>query len=282
MTNRYIDNEIKKSYSTHKINLSKLGLSKYPEVLADLVHVKILDLSNNKIDSIDCSKLPPSLEQMYISNNLLTKLNLSCAPKSLNTVFANNNKLRSIITFGSAVECIFVNYNRIKYMNRFSNSLEVVSCSNNDIEGFEDIANIVRLDCSFNCLKSFTCNDKVESLMINDNPLEMLKNVPKNSYINLTNTKLVNAKNVDKNVLFARHCSGLSNKVINDLKTEYAIKLQSKVKMMLTKKRYSKLKVMRDIKDISLMKPSTNPKLLKVYFDNPRSKIALKCLSPKY
>lgn len=277
--NNRIDLEVKKSYKTNIIDLSKCGFTSFPEIISDLSHIKVLNINNNKIKSIDLSKLPPFLEEINLNNNNITELNLNSSPKSLKIFSISNNKIKNIKMENSNIQCLFISNNKLVTVGKFNNNLHTAHFNNNDIIDFEDINNIKKLDCSNNKIKKFKCCEYIKCLNISNNPITILYNIPKNmNIINVRNTNINNSDNIDKNILFSKYNTGLSKSILNNLKNEYAIKIQSNTKKMLIQKKLPYIKIVRDIKELSNMSSSINPKILKVYFKNPTCKVAMRFL----
>jgi len=270
-----IELEIKKSYNTGTITLTKQSLVTIPELLSDLSHVRSLNLDDNKICYLDCDKLPPCIEQLFISNNSIKTLDLTNAPKTLKVVYANYNKIDKLVTGDCEVTCLFVHNNSLEQVDKLSDNILVLKCSKNKITNFKDLNKLEHLDCSNNRIKHFSGIHNLRVLDISNNPLESLTNLNKNmEMVVLKNTKLKTSTNIDSKLVFAKHCTGLPKDVETYLKSKYAVIIQSKVKSHILQKKYKFLKVIRDLEDLNNFKPNTNPKLLKVYFKKPNSKIA--------
>lgn len=272
-----VEDAIIQSCNTNELVLKDIGLTTLPRLLKNLVHVKTVHLENNKLTEIDCSELPKCVEQLFLSNNNLKKIDLSNAPFTLKTVYVNNNKLTELITKDSSVEFLFANNNNLKEVDELGKSLKVLQCQKNSITKFIDLGYIEQLSCSYNNIKTFTGVESLRSLNISNNPLEEIKNMSKRcSVIVLKSTKLKKSEKIDKNIIFADHLTGISHKLVNELKGYYATVLQSRVRGMIVRKQYQQLKVIRDLNDLNNLPKNFNPKILGSYLLKPKSKIAIR------
>lgn len=277
-----IEYEITKSRESPvgDIHLENMSLVTLPELIGDLSFIRSLHLNDNKISYLDCEKLPPFVENLFISNNSIKSLDLSKAPKSLTTVYANNNNINKIITDGSNIKYLFVDNNNLKEIDNLSGNLKVLHCSKNKISLFKNLGKVERLACSENMLKEFTGTPFLKVLDLSKNPLEKLVNIPKNmELVVLKSTQLQDPLLLDENFLFSKHYSGVPNSIEEYHKAKFATIIQANVRAYLAKKKYKFLRVIRDVNDLSDMKPNTNPKILKVYFRKPDLKIMRRYLT---
>lgn len=80
------------------LDLSGLGLTMVPEFIHEMKILKTLNLSNNRIRSIDSTIFPESLTTLSLSNNSLTFLGNNSIGnlKNLVALFVDSNKIQSL------------------------------------------------------------------------------------------------------------------------------------------------------------------------------------------
>lgn len=276
---RKLDERIKKSCETHSLNLSDLALTTVPKVVVGLTNLKTIDLRNNALTSIDCSKLPSGCDTLILDNNKLETLDLSNAPSTLRMVYANNNKIQRVVTYNSSIVNLFVDNNIIKTFDPFSDNIRQVSCKSNKIFQFQNLNKVEILHCSENAIEKFVSTPHIRVLWIDNNPLHSLKAISRNTeMIVVDKCNLSDPNNIDSSILFVPNVRGLSSFVTDSLKSIYATKIQKMVRGLITKRKYPQRLLIRDVKQIGQMQPNTDPKLLRVFFNKPISKIAMRSL----
>ncbi len=162
---------IKENYSLNGLKtlpsrLKVLTINNNSDKLAHLLPIlpptlKVLRLENNYLDSLP-SKLPDSLQYLYVSNNDLTRL--PALPSGLLVLNANHNQIDSFLSPLPP---------RLRELNISHNDLKAIN--------FEFAPSLERLDISHQLLTSVKINHltRLRELNINNNQIESI-NLPPN------------------------------------------------------------------------------------------------------
>ena len=88
---------IKILHQLEELKLTRCGLTSIPDYLSDFKALRRLDLSNNKLQSLDFNHVLPSLEEFSCSYNSLTEVSASIfKQKSLTKLTLSRNKIRGL------------------------------------------------------------------------------------------------------------------------------------------------------------------------------------------
>lgn len=159
-----IINSCKKEKKANLV-LDNCKLQIMPNDMNSMVYVTKLDLSNNFIDKINGSMLPPNLKSLNLSNNKLITIDLSTFPKTINELKMNNCKL--II---------------IKGLNTCYN-LHAFYCSNNNINSFPQLPmNLIKFVANNCSIKEFIGDfpEDLENVSLNNNLITKFPNFSNN------------------------------------------------------------------------------------------------------
>jgi Leucine-rich repeat (LRR) protein len=198
------------SYST--LDLSHMDLSHLPEInkhiksciiylfvtdneltelpdLTEYMHLQILDISNNKISSLN--KLPSSLLELNCNENKISELPSTISCPNLKRIECSNNNICDIPIYKNLTNLLCSN-NNIKSITGLKN-LEKLLCVNNKINIINSCDNLKYLDCSHNDVKQLQVMDKLVDLIINNNPInniDYFDKLIKLTYFEMFGTKI--------------------------------------------------------------------------------------------
>ena len=215
--------------------LSENNLSTLPD-LSDYISLKILDISHNKIDSLD--KLPSTLIEISCrSNRLKTIINCQHQCQNLERLDCSSNNISEI------PKC-----QKLKHLDCSDNivnsipillNLEKLICENNHITVIESCPNLKYLNCSFNKLSKLADYDRLIDLLCNNNMLSSLHSYKNIKYLEICNNKInivpyminLNELLCDKN-----STKNLSRKYIDCNKIDAKVMKNNIVHLLFTKK----------------------------------------------
>jgi hypothetical protein len=185
------------------LDLSGLGLSTLPDVIGQLVHLKVLDIKNNQFESLPSNiKNLRSLEVLNCGNNRLSSLpyeikELSC----LREFDCANNKFSRLpseiknFIYLQKFNCSGNQIESLPYEIKYLSCLQVLNCSNNKLSKLpyeiKDLKNLQELNCSGNqieslpyeikyltCLQVLNCgNNKLSALPFEIKGLKNLREI---------------------------------------------------------------------------------------------------------
>ena len=112
------------------ITFAESNLNVLPN-LSELLHIQMLDLSDNKLNEINGDLLPPNLVYLKCVNNRIMKIyNL---PKKLKCLHFSYNLVKYIDNIPETLEYFIGDNNFLKQLPKFSNKLIHLQVSNNQL-----------------------------------------------------------------------------------------------------------------------------------------------------
>ena len=188
LSNQNITNEQLLNIQFHR-NIKILDLSNNQITSLENVifptNLEILDLQNNQITSLQNVIFPTNIMKLLIENNQITSLQNVIFPTNLKFLYLENNQITSLenVIFPENLKSLELQYNQITSLENinFPRQLETIKLANNRIKIIKDITfpeSLIYLNLSYNNIEF------IENVRI---PVSLL-----NSYFNIYGNPLIN------------------------------------------------------------------------------------------
>lgn len=232
--NTFVDLEV--------LNLANNRFKKMPVILLDLPKLKVLNIKNNYVTTIDNVENLNALKILNLNNNKLSNVtnkldnltNLKILKICTNNLIALHltNNLIELKVSGNYLKLIdyFPNQANLLNLDLSNNSvseisflkpftrLKILNLSNNDLVDFKSDLNLVELYLQNNKINDFECNSsKLKILNLNSNKLTSVRVIdfPNLQKLSVSHNKLIRIPNLSRN--FGIIILDLSNNNINKL-----------------------------------------------------------------
>lgn len=222
-----INSAIRNQDSELKVN--HWNISTIPKELAHATHIRVLDISDNKISIIE--NLPPNLETLIARNNQIR--HIVDIPSSVTKIDMSVNYIDSIINIPHAIIELNVSRNIIKEFDGTDfTSLVKLEIQYNNLKKIDTSynQNLIYLNASCNNIIEYKLNEKIRECHFDHNNLEVIGFVPIDcriftaKYNNLTSVKYLPPSIVNVDFSFNRldrlpiWPNSLNSIIINDNK----------------------------------------------------------------
>jgi len=144
-----LQQRIKKSKRTGKLDISNMGLTTMPTLPPGLI---FLNCSNNRLTSL--GTLPPTLTELDCSNNQL--VTLPTLPSTLTHLCCSNDQLTTLPTLPSMLTWLACNCNQLTTLPILPSMLTLLICYDNQLTTLPTLPStlIEYIDCSHNRLQT--------------------------------------------------------------------------------------------------------------------------------
>ena len=212
------------------------------DIQINLINIRNLDLSRNKIENVENLKNAEKLKRIILNENEIKILDGKELPKKIKEFFLNENQIEKIsLKNFENMKILSLCKNKIKKIEFFNlKNLKYLDLSKNQIEttekqNFNNLKNLKELNLSFNkieCISFFDIHDKLQKLDLSNNIITKInkKIILENlKILDLSNNKIKNIKNFD--CIFPNlEILNLKNNLIGELIDIYAIDKMYKLK----------------------------------------------------
>jgi len=158
--------------------------------LSYLKHLKVIDLSGNKLKSIP--ELPEFIEEIQIKNNQIIDITSLAKLEYLVRMDCSNNLINKLPIIDS-LEVLEIGNNDLQTVPKLKN-LKKLSCPNNKINTISELKNIIILECDNNLLETVENYTTLAELYCNRNKISEIKNLNKLEILHCYGT---NMKQID-------------------------------------------------------------------------------------
>jgi len=166
-------------------------LNKIPIAISNLVNLKKLVISNNRITKLE--NLPQSISQLYIRSNQISKLeNL---PQSISQLYISRNQITKLENLPQGISQLYISRNQITKLENLPQSISQLYIRQNQISKLENLPqNISQLDISYNQISKLeNLPQSISQFDISNNKINELENLPRSiSQIDISNNKINN------------------------------------------------------------------------------------------